>query len=77
MLFPILPFPQHAFPIWRCALDAVATICFLGATRRIISSTLSGFAKKKKLKKSEITMEVGGWVGPGLTRNFFLKIVPK
>ena len=58
MLFPILPFPRHAFPIWRCALDAVATICFLGATRRIISSTLRGFAKKKKFKKSEITMEV-------------------
>ena len=28
-----------------------------------------GFATRKK---SEITMEVGGWVGPGLTRNFFL-----
>ena len=27
-----------------------------------------GFAKKNK--KSEITMEVGGWVGPGLTQNF-------
>ena len=22
-------------------------------------------------------MEVGGWVGPGLTRIFFLKIIPK
>ena len=22
-------------------------------------------------QKSEFTMEVGGWVGPGLTRNFF------
>ena len=30
-----------------------------------------GLCKEKKLKKSEITTEVGGLVVPGLTRNFF------
>ena len=34
---------------------------------------LTGFAKKNKFQKSEITREVGGWVGPGLTLNFFWK----
>ena len=34
---------------------------------------VSGFAKNFFLQKSEFTMEVGGWVGPDLTRNFFLK----
>ena len=36
-----------------------------------------GFAKNFFLQKSEITMEVGGWVGPGLSEFFFGKIVPK
>ena len=33
--------------------------------------SLRGFAKKKKFKKSEITMEVGGWVQ--VSRNFFFE----
>ena len=38
------------------------------------SNTSKGaLQRKKKLQKSEITMEVGGWVGPGLTRFFFGK----
>ena len=32
---------------------------------------LRGFANKTKFQKSEITMEVGGWVGQGLTLKFF------
>ena len=40
-----------------------------------VQTGLRGFAKKEK---SEITMEVGGWVGPGLTRNFsFVENRPK
>ena len=33
--------------------------------------------KERKFQKSEFTMEVGGWVGPGLTRNFCLENLPK
>ena len=39
---------------------------------------LRGCAKKIFFQKSENTMEVGGWVGPGLIRNCFCwKIIPK
>ena len=32
---------------------------------------VKGLCKEFFFQKSEITMEVGGWVGPGLTRIFF------
>ena len=45
----------------------------------ITEASNKGLCKENKFQKSEITMEVGGWVGPGLTRNFvlFLENHPK
>ena len=44
----------------------------------VSQGTLRGFAKKEKFKKSEITMEVGGWGGSRFHSEFFFwwKIVP-
>ena len=39
----------------------------------LITITLRGFAKKEKFKKSDITMEVGGWVQVSLRIVFFLE----
>ena len=36
-----------------------------------------GFAKKEKFQKSEISMEVGGWIQVSLRIFFFLENLPK
>ena len=42
-----------------------------------VSFRLGAVQRHFVLQKPEITMEVGGWMGPGLTRNLFGKIIPK
>ena len=54
-------------------IDLFKVVILLCQTVLLPMATSKGACKEIKFKKSEITLlYLSGWVGPGLTRNFFL-----